>query len=73
MNSMLHIGGVSPESVKELRAAINDILASGAEQKTLRAALLTLSKGCQVNVENTTVSNCNFRNNEVAKTGKAKV
>ncbi len=59
--ALLYIGA-APEAVSELRQAINDILASGAEQKTLRAALEVLGKGVSVN--GTTIHDCIFNSRE---------
>lgn len=52
---MIHIGA-SRKSVKEARNAINDILESGAEEETKRAALTALSSMTQVT--NTSISGC---------------
>lgn len=60
MSTGISIGGVSPESVRELREAINDILKSGAEQKTLRAALEALSQGVRVEANNMRIDSCRF-------------
>lgn len=41
--------GMTKDTVKEVRVAINDILASKADQSTQVAALEALTKLCQVN------------------------
>ena len=60
MNTAIHIGGTTPEAVRELRSAIHDILQSGAEQKTLRAALEALSNGVRTTVKGAHISDCSF-------------
>ncbi len=50
--------GASVESVAEARAGIMDILNSGAEQQTLRAALDNFATICNVN--NSVITNCNI-------------
>jgi hypothetical protein len=50
--------GAKKESIKEARAAINDILKSGSLDETKREALKCLSTLCQVT--NTTITNCTF-------------
>ena len=50
--------GASKETVEEVHATINDILASGAEQETMRKALDVLGTAC--NVHGTTISDCTF-------------
>ena len=52
--------GVSKKAVKEVSKAINAILSSGAEEKTIRAALTALQGTCQVN--HTSLHNCNVSN-----------
>lgn len=48
--------GARKGAVREYRHAIGEILSSGCEQKTLRAALETLRVGCAVN--HTSLNNC---------------
>ena len=61
VTAMLVIG-TKREAVAEVRGAINDILQSGAEQETLRAALSALSTTCEV--KSATVTNCSFTSGE---------
>ena len=64
----IHIG-VNETAVKEARLGISEILKSGAEQKTIRAALHTLRNLCNVN--NTTISGCTFGDmHDVKEEGK---
>jgi hypothetical protein len=65
MNTGLFVG-VNPESVKELRASIMDILnAPYVDSKVKLKALDTLSQSCSVT--NTTISNCEFIDNSPTK------
>jgi hypothetical protein len=57
MNAAIHVGS-SRDTVAEMRAAINDILNSNAENETKRVALNVLSKGCSA--EHTTITGCTF-------------
>ncbi len=57
MKTGIHIG-VSKKVVKGISKAIIAILSSGAEQKTMRAALATLKESTQVN--NSMITNCVF-------------
>ena len=50
--------GADARSVEQIRAAIMDILKSGAEQDTLRCALGVLKDASTVS--NVTISNCTF-------------
>ena len=50
--------GASKATVREAREMIMDILYSGAESKTQRAALAAATTICQVN--NSSISNCHL-------------
>lgn len=56
---MLSISGATPESIAALSSAVLAVLASGAEQKTLRVALEVLAKGVQA-PSNTSITGCTF-------------
>lgn len=61
-NELSNVGvwiGAHPDSVKELRAAINEILRASVDQTTMVAALDVLKTGCAVN--NATLSDCNIK------------